>query len=318
MVDPRRLKLLFATAFLLLVQSLATNAAEFTCVGEYSRYGSPPVAEVIASKLWPSGYRPLPTSCESILLQGSLENGDFERFRAFYRQHHRAVRNLYLISSGGNVEEALQIGRLVRRYLISVWAPSRSPMDNSFGLWTSTPSLETCRGPTCICASACGLIWLGAVQRFGEIGLHRPRITDPQFRALSANDASAVYKRALQEISRYLDDMEAPRALVDTMVATSFAEIRWVDASADDDQLENPPSFIEWVDASCGPLTSLERKTLTELGARKGFAKVRPGTTAVLTQQEELLLKIISAKDFARSRCKTTLVSAHRDALPSP
>jgi hypothetical protein len=114
----------------------------------------------------------------------------------------------------------------------------------------------------------------------------------------------------LQEISRYLEAMEAPRPLIDGMVATSSAEIRWVDY--DDDNLEDPPSFHEWVDASCGSFTREERKIENELGARQTFGG------PALTEREEMLQKMLSAKSFRRSDCRTILVSARRDALPGP
>jgi hypothetical protein len=44
-------------------------------------------------------------------------------------------------------------------------------------------------------------------------GLHRPGINDPEFSALPSADAYTVYKRTLQEITRYLAEMEAPRPL---------------------------------------------------------------------------------------------------------
>jgi hypothetical protein len=43
--------------------------------------------------------------------------------------------------------------------------------------------------------------------------------------------------------------MEAPRPVIDEMLATSSSEIRWVNAIADG--LSRPPSYAEWEDASC-------------------------------------------------------------------
>lgn len=311
---------LLALALMLAITPSASSAAEITCV---QQYGSPPISEDVAGKIWPSGFRPSASTCMVALLQGTIEKGDYERYRVFYRQQHRGLQSLYLASPGGDAEEAMKIGRLVRKYLLTTWAPSRYADDLPFHLtnpsWTVGRPVEyLCQGPTCICASACGLIWFGGVDRTGQVGLHRPKITDPQFKALQPANASTVYRRVVQEISRYLEEMEAPRPLIDGMVATSSAEIRWVDASSDNDQLEHPPSFVEWVDASCGSLTSQERKIESELSARKGFAKFRPGATAPLTEREEILLKMLFEKSSNRSKCRTLLVAARRDALPEP
>ena len=56
--------------------------------------------------------------------------------------------------------------------------------------------------------------------------------------------------------------MEAPRSLIDAMVATGSSEIYWADAEESlvpaERQLRNPPSWREWVDASCGSFTAEE------------------------------------------------------------
>jgi hypothetical protein len=106
--------------------------------------------------------------------------------------------------------------------------------------------------------------------------------------------------------------MEVPRPLVDTVVATSSADIRWVEVSADDNQLEYPPSFIEWVDANCGSLTSEEQKTQLELMTRKEFKN------EILSKTEEMLLKALSDKLTKHVNCRLALVRTRRDALVSP
>lgn len=76
--------------------------------------------------------------------------------------------------------------------------------------------------------------------------MHRPRTEDPRFKAMAPAEASVAYKGILDDISRHLEEMEAPRAAIDAMVATSSSEIRWVDY--DRDGLERSPSIAEWTD----------------------------------------------------------------------
>jgi len=64
----------------------------------------------------------------------------------------------------------------------------------------------------------------------------------------------------LDSVARYLDEMEAPKSMIDAMVATGSAEIRWVDSSGDG--LVRPPSIAEWEDASCGTFVDQEDKTM--------------------------------------------------------
>ena len=42
------------------------------------------------------------------------------------------------------------------------------------------------------------------------------------FRALPPDEAAKVYRRVLDSITRYLDEMEAPKSINDAMVTTQF------------------------------------------------------------------------------------------------
>jgi hypothetical protein len=83
----------------------------------------------------------------------------------------------------------------------------------------------------------------------GTVGLHRPRIDDPEFANSPPEEATKLYRRALTEIETYLTDMEVPRPVIDAMFATSSGQIRWIDV--DGNGLSRPPSYAEWEDASC-------------------------------------------------------------------
>jgi len=110
-------------------------------------------------------------------------------------------------------------------------------------------------------------MWFGGVERSGTVGLHRPRIDDPAFKALRGADATKVYNRILLEIARYLEEMEVPRPMIDAMVATGSSEIRWIDSIGDD--LFRPPSIAEWEDAACSAFNKEEKKALSGLFWKK-------------------------------------------------
>jgi hypothetical protein len=181
-------------------------------------------------------------------LNGQISKGDYQKVVALLRAYQPLMAKFVLISPGGDVDEALKIGRLFRKYLILTEAPLRfsdgdTKVQMGFG--------KQCRGQNCgTCASACALIWFGGVDRGGTVGLHRPRIEDPEFKGLSPADASIVYRRVLARIAAYLDEMEVPKPIIESMIATGSGDIRWVDSF--DDQLDRPPSIAEWVAASCG------------------------------------------------------------------
>jgi hypothetical protein len=66
---------------------------------------------------------------------------------------------------------------------------------------------------------------VGAVEPSGTVGLHRPRLEDPEFKTLAPADAATVYKRVLYDIACYLDEVEAPCPIIDAMIATGSSEI---------------------------------------------------------------------------------------------
>ncbi len=292
-------------------------AADFSCLVSWTG----PPTEDRARLLWPSGFRPTQSHCQAALLKGPIVPGDFDRFRSFYRVHHRALHALHLISPGGDAEEGMRIGRMVRRYLLQARAPTAQP-DIPF-FWMSNPKFGApqplCTGAECTCASACGLVWLGSIDRGGSVGLHRPKIIDPRFVALGPEEAGSVYRRVLDEISQYLREMELPQTLIDSLVATSSADIRWVDSEADNGQLEHPASFSEWVDASCGSFNAYERKTYFDLMGRQGLSKSSYRHLATpLSAREEQELAALSEKSTRRTHCWLTKIFARRDSLSPP
>ena len=122
--------------------------------------------------------------------------------------------------------------------------------------------------------------------------------------------ASAAYKRMLDEISRYLEEMEAPRSMIDAMVATSSSEITWVEEG--EAGLERPPSIAEWTDASCGAFTKDEQKALSELNYKKY------GVMTGLTTNEKMLWEFLEKKLSDRGQCERRLHLSHVDRLPPP
>jgi hypothetical protein len=169
-------------------------------------------------------------------LSGKIVKGDYEKIKLLIDS---TTSTFWLASPGGDIDEALKIGRLFRKYLISTEAPY---LEDGF-LWN-------CRGQNCICASACALIWLGGVDRMGTVGLHRPYYDGLLFKGLPPADASTTYRRMLGDVTDYLNEMEVPGSIIESMATTNSGDIRWVDYL--DEGLDRPPSIAEWVDASCG------------------------------------------------------------------
>jgi hypothetical protein len=285
-------------------------SAEIGCATVWGRSVpdvTPEKLDQIYRSRFPSGRRPiLGRSCFSGFLRGTIVQGDDQKLLQFYRANHPVLSNFLLISPGGNVGAAINIGRLFRKYLIMAYAPVEVSPGVRERPWGDANGkiVDWCSGQSCVCASACALIWFGAVEREGEVGLHRPTTEDPTFRALPPAEASNIYRKILSSVTDYLDEMETPRPMIDAMVSTSSSEIRRVDA---DDGVRRPPSIAEWEDTSCGSFTSEERSAFYKLAVKDHRSS-----------QEQLFLKLLNEKLQKDGSCRTSLLDAQRDRLAPP
>jgi hypothetical protein len=65
-----------------------------------------------------------PVRCLTVLIKGTIVPGDGAKFVQVLRQSHPSLFHVLLWSSGGSVEEAMKLGRLIRKNLITTEAPS--------------------------------------------------------------------------------------------------------------------------------------------------------------------------------------------------
>ena len=205
---------------------------------------------------FPSGRRPSGTTCREALLKGEIVSGDFNKVFSVVRANHPFLDRLLLWSPGGSVEEAMKIGRFVRKAMLITQAPTGMGLDDGSGDLISTYGMDQfCKGDACNCASACFLIWAAGIERDGwSVGLHRPSIETTSFGNLPPEKASQMYRSLLEEINAYLLEMEIPPSLTEAMTNTSSAGIRWLTIK-EFNSLEEVPSIAVWISASCGGTT---------------------------------------------------------------
>ena len=291
------------------------KAAEISCLETWPKAlpATNTKAPELLKRSFPSGFSPL-GFCKAAGLAGKIAKGDFETFKKLFQKNFRALELVYLNSPGGDVDEAMAIGRLMRRYLVSAKAPIYSSDGDNYliGPWLGLDTATTnyvCSGLTCICASACALVWFGSPERSGSAGLHRPVFSDPAFSRLPAADASKVYSQALSRVGAYLREMEAPQNLVESMIATDSSTIRWVEAT--EDKLTEPPSIAEWINSSCGSFIEDDETTMGQLIIKEKFGG---GLTAAEDASRRLLFK----RSADRMNCANMLKRRNVDALSAP
>lgn len=172
------------------------------------------------------------TDCYHLAIEGRIGKGDYKRLTAFIKQKRRFPENVTIQSPGGDVEEAMAIGRLFRKALLDV-------------------------SPSGQCNSACALIVFGGAGMSlsdERIGLHRP-IYDPKYFAkLSFHEAEDKSRQLDHLVRAYLKEMDVPTAIADKMMAISSSDVFFITTKDYSDQAGSPAAVSEWLSARCRDL----------------------------------------------------------------
>jgi hypothetical protein len=119
---------LIAVAFALALPSDQSLAVEITCISTYTDVDTARITEIFQS-----GRRPKPSTCRAALLNGPIVPGDALKFAQFLRRHHPFLDEVTLTSSGGSVDDAMKIGRAIRKGLIKTKAAHENNPDSPRG-----------------------------------------------------------------------------------------------------------------------------------------------------------------------------------------
>jgi hypothetical protein len=136
-----------------------------------------------------------------IYIRGTIEAGDSERIESILRAAGPpAIAIVRIDSDGGDVQAAMSLGRVLRKYKKTVAVESGDR-----------------------CASACVFILAGAVNRIvaGDVVIHRPYLVKDLPGSAGYDE---IYKRTEQLIRAYFAEMNIPEGLVDRMLAVPPAK----------------------------------------------------------------------------------------------
>lgn len=186
----------------------------------------------------------------ALFIGGPIVSGDFSEVRntvSDLNTRGLVVFKVYLNSPGGNVEEAIRIGRYLREIRAATVAPEK----------TDEPY---------ICASACSLIWVGGIYRIGRVHFHRAFIADEDG-TLEFNDWDQALSGSRQDIKTYLSQMRIPVWVDDLLNSVPSTSTRAVDGT---DIGVFDPVFEEFVLSKCGSGLSIdETEVLRDLEERE-------------------------------------------------
>jgi hypothetical protein len=171
-----------------------------------------------------------------LLLQGEIVPGDYNNLIDFTIRSDVNLPNYEVIlsSPGGDVAEALKIGRLFKAlYITALVGPTFGP-----------------------CVSACFIIFASATERIswsGLIGIHRPYVNPDRMQTLAPTAAEALETQALRDAENYLHQLRVSNHLVDTMFANSSTEVHWLSQEELQYELgQRPPWYEEFLISRCG------------------------------------------------------------------
>ncbi len=169
--------------------------------------------------------------CWRVAVEGKITSGDADKLESLLTRRSYAPGLFLLQSPGGNLLEAMTMGRLLRASFASI----ETKRSNCGG-----PNQQVC------CASACALVYLGAASRRpGDLlGLHRPTLEDLGERDYSK--ARTALEDASMLVQQYLKEIEIDAKVFDDMMRAGPEQlVIWKVLK------EYPPSLQDWLMAKC-------------------------------------------------------------------
>lgn len=227
-------------------------------------------------------------------IAGKLEKGDFEKIVRTSREliltqgdSRAKPLRFFLSTPGGDIEEAMRIGRFARETLVEIDSYGKTIVAPGSELEKRLSALDEppwrrrdyvfLRPEIAISDehivknySAGILILYGGVRRafrdniderlgfsgrkrIPVIGIHRPYYEKEYYSTLSPTQAAESYKVLERNVRNYLGEMGAPQEIVDRMFSRSSNEIDLLSAEEFRKYIKSEESFFqEWLIAKCG------------------------------------------------------------------
>jgi hypothetical protein len=235
--------------------------------------------------------------------------------------------NIFIDSQGGDVAEAMKIGRFVRNALVTVTVSGED-------VRPSSPRLRHCY-------SACVLILIAAAQRdlgddnafFTEagngvwedvggrlqlkktpvIGIHRPYFDGAVYARLSPEQARAKYALLEKDVRDYLREMGAPESFVTQMFRYASNDISLVRMTEFLKSFGYEEPFLEeWFLSKCGALDRKETSDSAEVLAGRVIRNDNTFLPPNLTRQ---YVDYLRNKSTEVESCQHAQLVAHQKTL---
>lgn len=248
----------------------------------------------------------------SIVIEGPIIQGDYERFLQVVRENQARVGTVYLFTPGGDFDEAMKIGRAMRALELDSMVPMRDehgrPFVNSaFGPQPVDPKNATC-------ASAGFFIHIGALHRGGTyLAVHRPFFAKDAFARLSEQEAKAAFDALQARAKAYMTEMDVPTQVQEQVLATPSDKILVLEERTVRQFFWGTlPHRHEWLRAKCSLLTEAEEARLSSLSGK--LRANRELRSDALTKAEWDDLRDLRAKENKQRDEQIKIIQASRAA----
>jgi len=190
------------------------------------------------------------------VLEGKIESGDFDKFKNFILNGDNVVE-IYLASPGGNLNEAIKIGLLIRLLKLSTVVPSRALTSHDRIAAAARHNLKN-SAANYMCASACFFIFVAGIHRSADnsgeaiLGIHRPSLSADESKRLGFDQVTSADNQVRRAIENYLKAMNVPAKYAEDMYSVPKHKIQWI--RFDEFQAGFRgfiPEVKAWVDAGC-------------------------------------------------------------------
>ncbi len=239
-------------------------------------------------------------------VEGSIEPGDANKLRTklldYFNIFGSKIETIDLASPGGDVEEAMKMGALIRRLRLKTEVAVGDP--------THSPASRVVHADTdLVCASACFLIYAGGVDRDGTyLALHRPYMPRKTASQMSDLEYEGSQRQASATVTKYLQSMDIDQFWIDRMMGTNSQNAYFVPLEVGDLKSYHlqglVPSIEEIVLAKCTDDSADLERQLTAL--RAADPALSPGTVAKMNA--------VLARSDVFAACQTGVLTEIREA----
>lgn len=261
----------------------------------------------------------------NINIIGEIVSGDASKFEELLLSVPKSDEFIAvsLASGGGDVVEAVKIGRLMRESFIPAFESTMADRGKCFTLSSPTQFLGA---ESCGCHSACFVIWAGAPFRIGSaptvgeqdgIGIHRPRFNQDYFKGLSVAEAEAEYEGLTNFVKQYLSEMGIPNQLTEKMFSVSSKNIYQL-SEGEIDQLKAPPAIAEWFISKCGIISDKDKRSHRAYWSKfiQGYLENEDDGYMYFSDIEKRHFEQLSKQKDDYKQCETDAIIAEQATRP--